>query len=281
MDMRAYAKINLCLNIDGVYSDGMHHVDMVLQEITLFDELTVDRTDGGIDVSCDIALPPVNTASRAAEEFFAFTGAEGGARISIKKNIPSMAGLGGGSSDGAAVINALDALYGTALGPEDRVRIALRVGSDVPFFLEGGCARVSGRGDELVPVKNALDPYIVLAKPGSGVSTAEAYRLYDAMPNRGALAVDVIERLEAGDMEGYAAAAGNSLYRPARILNGDVEKVKSLFYDADFSMMTGSGSCIFAMYGGEEAAERALERAECDELVTFARIVRNAVRAVV
>ena len=281
MDIRAYAKINLCLNIDGVYNDRMHHVDMVLQEITLYDSLTVDRSESGITVTSDVILPPVNTASRAAEEFFSFTGVRGGAAIDIKKRIPSMAGLGGGSSDAAAVINALDDLYGTGLGTEDKVRIAIKVGSDVPFFINGGCARVSGRGDELAPVKNKLDPYIVLAKPESGVSTAEAYRLYDAMPNRGALVVDVIEFLEAGDMEGYAGAAGNSLYRPAMVLNRDVKKVASLFTDADFSMMTGSGSCVFAMYKDEDTAASALERAERDELVTFSRIVRKADRAVV
>ena len=274
MKISAYAKLNLSLDIVGRREDGYHLLDMVMQEIDLADCICVEKAED-ISVECDIALPLRNTAYVAAEKFFELTHIQGGAKITIEKHIPDKAGLGGGSSDAAAVIKALDRIYNTGLSFEQMTDIASMVGSDVPFFINGGSARVEGVGEKTRQIKNNLDCFYVLAKPESGVSTVEAYKKYHETTVIGCDTQAVISALEKGDISLYAKNAKNALEKAAMLLNPDIVKIKEIFTQADFCMMTGSGSCAFAVYKNKNAAEAAFEKAKKNELVAFCHMCQG------
>ncbi|MEI6100598.1 MAG: 4-(cytidine 5'-diphospho)-2-C-methyl-D-erythritol kinase, partial [Eubacteriales bacterium] len=170
MKLYAYAKLNLALKIIGQRPDGYHELDMLMQLISLCDEVIIEKSDY-ITVRCDTWLPPDNTLSKAASAFFETTGITGGADIYVKKNIPEQAGLGGGSSDGATVLMALNEMYGAGLAKAALIDLGKKIGADVPFFIEGGCARAQGTGEILTPLRNNLDCTYLLAKPAGGVGT--------------------------------------------------------------------------------------------------------------
>ena len=277
MKISAYAKLNLCLDITGRREDGYHLLDMVMQEIDLFDELEIVKAED-ITVSCDVSLPKRNTVYVAAEKFFEYTGIKGGAHITLKKHIPEQAGLGGGSSDAAAVISALSSIYDAGLSESALSEIASFVGSDVPFFIKGSSQRVMGIGEIVIPVKNNISCFYVLAKPKKGVSTAEAYKKYHETQNDKINVDAVIAALEKGDIGSFAKNTGNVLQKAALLITNEVAEVLSLLADADHSMMTGSGSCVFGMYENKNAAEAAFERIQKNSTVDFCCICQGKSR---
>src|SRR5512142_2546262 len=150
--LRSPAKINLCLSVLGKRPDGYHEVEMLMQMVGLFDEVTVKLSGTGIAVNCDADDVPSgdgNIAWKAAREFLKAAGSSAGFTIEIKKNIPVAAGLGGGSGNAAAVIAAANSLIGAAFGRERLAEIGARVGMDVPFFFFGPTAVARGRGEIL------------------------------------------------------------------------------------------------------------------------------------
>ncbi|MBN2558245.1 MAG: 4-(cytidine 5'-diphospho)-2-C-methyl-D-erythritol kinase, partial [Clostridia bacterium] len=180
---KAFAKINLGLNILRKRSDGYHDIDTIMQSISLCD-IIVLKIDRGINICCDDPSIPTgrtNTAYAAAEVFLDSAGInpqKSGVHITIEKNIPSFSGLGGGSSDAAAVLRGLDKLYCTNYGTEKLQELALRVGSDVPFCVMGGTQRAFGRGEKLRILPEFDDVSIVVIMPGEVVGTGYAYSLY-------------------------------------------------------------------------------------------------------
>ena len=260
MRILAYAKLNLALDITGQRGDGYHTLDMVMQEIDLCDELDVTAAQQGIVVVCNVPLPSRNTAYLAAECFFDYTHCRGGVKITLKKHIPDQAGLGGGSSDAAAVLRALNSLYAADLKEDELRALALRVGSDVPFFITGGCARVRGVGEIVEPIQSRTPLELVLAKPKPGVSTAQAYRMYHDCPPVRPDVAGVVHALQSGDVNKLSACAGNALAPAARILCPEIIQTGELLCDARFTQMTGSGSCVFGCYDTESSAREAYER---------------------
>ena len=207
MNRKAYAKINLALNITGIQENGYHTVDMIMQTIGLHDDLEISLNDTGrinLAVTCDEAVRGElteqgtdmdNLAYRAATAFFKelenkkdgsrFVGkgagvAGVGADIRLHKRIPSGAGLGGGSSDAAEVLKGLNELTGSLLTEEELKDIAAKLGSDVPFFISGGTARCTGTGTDIEKLRPIGDMfYVVIAKPFTGNPTPLIYREYD------------------------------------------------------------------------------------------------------
>ena len=239
MKLEAFAKLNLSLAVTGRRADGMHELDMLMQNISLADELEIFPADA-VSLQCEgIPADESNTAVKAARLFFEAAGIRGGARMTLKKHIPAQAGLGGGSSDAGAVLNALNEIYGAGLSQEQLKEIAARIGADVPFFLKGGCMRARGIGEILSPVRNACDFSYLLVKPEGGGMTGPA--------------------LEAGDREAYFNAAGNSLLPAGAALCPEVGTLleECMEYGASFAMMTGSGSCVFAVFSDAAEEERA------------------------
>lgn len=180
MKLRAPAKVNLSLRILGRRPDGFHEIESVIAPISLADEITIETSLGqGVKVRCDDPAIPQddsNLAAVAARQFHAQTGVRFFADIFITKHIPSGAGLGGGSSDAAAVLLALDSIFETNLGTAGLEEIAARIGSDVPFFIRRQRAIVRGRGEVVEPAPPAPPLHLVLIKPPFEVSTPWAYR---------------------------------------------------------------------------------------------------------
>lgn len=180
MKLPAPAKVNLHLRILGRRSDGFHDLETLMVPVSLADEISVERTTaGGVTVTCDDPAVPDgedNLVVRAVQEFSRFTEQECSVRISIMKRIPMGAGLGGGSSDAAATLQGLDAVYGTNLGTSTLRELAARLGSDVPFFINPQPAWCRGRGEIIEPLSVSESLSLLLIKPPFGVGTPWAYQ---------------------------------------------------------------------------------------------------------
>ena len=258
----APAKLNLTLDITGVTPDGYHTLDMFMQAVNLYERITVERSRG-----LTVLLPgsrvrggPHNTAYQAAVAFFRHTGLLAGAFITIRKAVPVRAGMAGGSADAAGVLVALNELYGARLSREELCDIGAQVGADVPFSILGGTARVQGIGDVLRPAPCCPRCWFAVCMPAMGVSTPQAYALYDQYgarmrPDNEAAAA----ALAAGDLAGLCAAMGNALQEssPSRE-NGPICAVLRR-HGALAAQMSGSGAAVFGVFDSEHAARAARE----------------------
>lgn len=179
MQVRAPAKINLSLKILGRRPDGFHNIETMMAPISLFDELDLEKQSRWIDFQCDdLSIPSgeENLVVRAAKAFFDATGKSGGVSIRLTKKIPHGAGLGGGSSDAASTLMALNDLFETKLSNEALADLAGSIGSDIPFFVFRSVAVCKGRGELVSPIKLSEPLSILLLKPDFGVPTALAYQ---------------------------------------------------------------------------------------------------------
>lgn len=180
--VKANAKINLTLGITGKRDDGYHEIDTIMQSVSICDIIKISKSDtisvvcysGGIDGQENIAYS-------AARLFFDVNGLSGGAQIEITKNIPIAAGMGGGSADAAAVLCALNDMYGTCLTDDRLCDMAIKLGADVPFFIKGGTQRARGIGEKLTSIEPLGNCWILIAISESKSSTAEMYRKLDSM----------------------------------------------------------------------------------------------------
>ncbi len=263
----APAKINLFLDILGRLENGFHSLFMVMQSVDLCDEITVDKGNGGISLTCsDTRLPQDsrNIAYKAATAFFEATDIDPNAVITIEKKIPFEAGLAGGSADAAAVIVGLDELYGTKLSKQMMCDIGLKVGSDVPFCIMGGTCIAQNRGEVLSRVKPFKDCFIVLAKPEKGVSTAAAFAAAD---NSYIYHPDNIRMLDAcsnGDFDSICKYAGNVFEQVIEVVERvDIKEVMrncgSVLYQ-----MSGSGPTIFGVFINEKDAQTCADQLKKD-----------------
>lgn len=262
--IRAFAKVNLYLKILSKRQDGFHEIETVMQNISLFDLLSIEKTDEGISVECDDSSAPsgqANICYKAVERLIPFSGRRG-VRITIHKNIPSGAGLGGGSSDAAAVINALNNIWELSLDDNALMKIAAETGSDVPFFMLGGRALCTGRGEAVKKLPDMPETHLVLIKPAESVPTKWAYEEYDRSSAAG----------------GYACFGSKSggmfcSEKPRMSYENDFEKVilpkyrgindartSLLSAGAVSALMTGSGSAVFGIARGKEHAESILSK---------------------
>ncbi len=251
--LKAAAKLNLSLDITGTRNDGYHLLDSIFQSVDIFDEITLSKKDSGIFISSDNPYVPTdskNTAYKAASYFFEKTGIKKGVDIFIKKNIPSEAGMGGGSADAAAVIVGLDRLFETNLSLKEMQDIGVLVGADVPFCIKGGSVRVSGIGEilEELPFISFLRFVVVMPK-GKGISTKEAYKAFDELgakkhPDNEKL----ISAIESEDVFSFCENMHNVLEEVAPLDEIRQIEEKLLEYGADKAMMTGSGAAVFGVF---------------------------------
>ena len=254
--VQAYAKLNLSLDITGKRPDGYHDLDMIMQNISLFDIVTIKPADG-IHVHFDVSGidEKNNTVYAAALAYLRHT-QKPGADITIQKNIPSRAGLGGASADAAAVLKGLNALYETALNTTTLAALGQSVGADVPFSLFGGTARARGTGNKLKRLAPKKDMHYVLVKPHQGVSTADAFNRY--RPS-GHISLDTVEyAVLKGDTALFSRCAGNALGMAALSIAPDIMKAAAALMGAGAqkALMTGSGSTMFAAFETKETARR-------------------------
>ncbi|MDE5557419.1 MAG: 4-(cytidine 5'-diphospho)-2-C-methyl-D-erythritol kinase [Ruminococcus sp.] len=251
MKVKAAAKINLALDVTGKLENGYHSIESVFQTVSIYDEITVELTDSGISLTCEVpdeflSSDPIpcderNIAYKAARKFFDDNNLDIGCRIHIKKGIPSQAGMGGGSTDAAAVLYCLSKMTGKEIiSPE-------KLGADVPFFLTGGTAYVSGIGEKITPIAD-YSGYFVIAKGKEGVSTAEAYRKIDSLVNPVHPQVNKLVGAIENSPENAYKYFGN-LFEDAIQLD-EVNTIKSIMLECNThsAVMTGSGSAVFGLF---------------------------------
>lgn len=247
------AKVNLFLGVGPVRADGYHGLVSVFHSLALADEVLIEPAEG-LSVHADVALgvaPEQNLAFRAAAAFGALVGREPDVRISLSKRIPHGAGLGGGSSNAAAVVVGLAHMWGIARTDPRCREAAAGLGADVPFFLTGGAALMAGRGDEIVRRLPALvGTPVALVRPPMPVSTAEAYRAFDAAPVAPGDPAAVVSALEAADSAALAVALGNNLGPAASSVVPQVAEALAWVRQTPGvrgAIVAGSGSAVFAL----------------------------------
>lgn len=271
---RACAKVNLTLGVTGRRSDGYHTLDSLMVTTDLCDDVTVTRCREVIVTCTGMFLPYRNTLRAAAERYRALTGR--GARIHVYKRIPAEAGLGGGSADAAAVLRGMQRLYGEA-EERDLYDIALRVGADVPFCLQGGLCRAQGVGEVLTPFRLGAPLHLVLAKPAAGVSTRalfERLNLPQPLPDT----ARAMAALSGGDVRALGPLLCNALQAEAEALVPEIGTLRQrlLALGALGASMTGSGSAVFGLFETAEAAAAACAAIAEEPACAFARAATGA-----
>ncbi|MGT2933434.1 4-(cytidine 5'-diphospho)-2-C-methyl-D-erythritol kinase [Streptococcus catagoni] len=259
---RAPAKLNLGLDILGKRVDGYHDLSMVMISVDLCDYVTVtDRKENEIIVESDNPRMPNNQkndvfkAARLLKDQYHI---QSGVSIYLSKKIPVCAGMGGGSSDAAATIRALNKLWGLELTKEEMVKVGMQIGSDVPYCLHGGYAKVKGKGELVTPIKANLSSWVVLVKPDFGISTRTVFPDIDCDQISRVDIAKIVSSLEKNDYEGLKASIGNSLEDISIARKPFIQKIKDkmMTSGADLALMTGSGPTVFALCRNERQANR-------------------------
>lgn len=263
----AYAKLNLTLDVLGKRADGYHELKMVMQSVSLCDNLTLTLTDGeGIRLVTDWGFLPTdgkNIAVSAANAFSRHTGVDlNGLTIKLEKHIPVCAGTAGGSSDGAAVLRGLNKLCGTGLTLEELAKIGEDVGSDVPYCVQGGTMLAEGRGEILSRLPKLADCWIVMCKPGFSVSTPELFHKLDSVkvrcrPNT----AGVIAALEKGELAELSRMMYNvfedALPAPRAAVIREIRNTL-IQNGALGACLSGTGPTTFGIFNRKEDAEAAV-----------------------
>lgn len=268
----APAKINLYLDVMQKRPDSFHDIKSIMHTVQLSDIVTVEtKNGGGIRLFCSNSELPTdsrNLAFRAAEMFFEKAGIDGACEIHIEKNIPVAGGLAGGSTDAAAVLKLLNALCKEPLDQSALLRLGAEIGSDVPFCISGGCALCTGRGEIMTPLPVLPETLCVIANAGESVSTPEAYKMLDRLYGEH-LSDDLgdidaaVAAVERGDMGSLYKSAFNIFENNVLAVCPKAHRIRDEFSEcgAALSMMSGSGSTVFALFESEDAARRAVQAA--------------------
>ena len=259
---RSYAKINLSLDVLDKREDGYHNVEMIMQTVSLFDLIIIDKTSNGISVATNRKFLPTNEkniAYAAAKSFFEYTKIRGGCKIFIQKNIPVSAGLAGGSGNGAAVLCALDRLYNTGLTTDELSSIAVKLGADVPYCIIGGTMLATGIGEILTPLSALPDCNILMVKPRVSVSTPA---IYSELDNEAVLTHPdtdrLINSLIRGDLAAIAAGMENVMGTVTERIHPVVRGIrkKLIKNGALGAVMSGSGPTVFGIFEDFNTAKR-------------------------
>ncbi|MBR6918581.1 MAG: 4-(cytidine 5'-diphospho)-2-C-methyl-D-erythritol kinase [Clostridia bacterium] len=265
----APCKVNLFLRVTGMRADGYHGIESVMTTLPLCDVLTVTKTGSGISSSfissgalqadLESLAPDDNLAVKAAKLFFDFANIGCGVDIRIEKNIPSRAGLGGGSADAAAVLRSLNKMFSHPFTEDGLCSLGRHLGADVPFCVVGGTALCRGTGDEITKIDNKLTLHgIITSEKAEKKSTADAYRLVDESmcssrsPEHGA--VSMAKALEAGSFEGVFREAYNVFGEACKYPTEARDLLRSL--GAPFVLMSGAGPSVVALTESESDAGR-------------------------
>lgn len=262
--VKAYAKINLMLDILSTLPNGYHDLFMVMQSVGIYDTVTVSKTDTkAIKITCDVPSIPLgenNIAYKAATAFFNYTKKENcGIEIDIVKKIPHAAGLAGGSADAAGVITALNKLFETNLSEKELIEIGSVVGSDVPFCILGGTMLAQYTGTVLSHLPDLSEEYVIIVKPEQSVSTGAAYSAFDSAERVRHL--DTREMLAAvcnSDREGYLRNIGNTFEQFIDVPDRVVIKGIMREYNAAASCMSGSGPSVFGIFNNAFDAQNCI-----------------------
>ncbi|QCR44296.1 4-(cytidine 5'-diphospho)-2-C-methyl-D-erythritol kinase [Curtobacterium sp. SGAir0471] len=271
--VRAPGKINVFLSVGALQDDGYHDVATAYQAVSLYEDVTAEPADdfsvrftGPIDTS-SVPTDDSNLAIRAARLVAEAAGYRGGVRLTVEKQVPVAGGMGGGSADAAATLLACDTLWGTALGRDELLRLAARLGADVPFAFAGGTAVGTGRGDELSPALAKGEFHWVLALSDDGLSTPAVYRALDEhreryradirpAPTTPVVEANVLQALRAGDADLLADCLHNDLQAPAMRLQPGLATTIEVGEKAGAlaGIVSGSGPTVAFLVADRDAA---------------------------
>ena len=261
---KAYAKINLHLDVTGRLENGFHLVNNVMQSVSLWDEVTLTETDGaGICITCnrqDVPCDERNLAYLAAEAFLDKTGISAAVDITVRKYIPDRAGLGGGSSDAAAVLRALNMALGNPLSKDALCALGETLGSDVPFCIVGGTRLCEGKGEKMSMYSTPGGIYVIVPPVSEKVETPKAYRLLDAAFDNFADENAALHEELFGFFDEDPILGMYNVFEGV-VIPGcpEVHEVRVALYNlgAMGALMSGSGSAVFGVFDTEEEAEAA------------------------
>lgn len=246
MTEKAFAKINLFLSVGKKRPDGYHHIDTVMHTVSLYDEVLFEKCHT-LRVFCDMDVPEKeNLAYKAAQAFFEYTGITPSVKITVKKLIPSKAGLGGGSADAAAVLRGLNKMYKAGLDTQTLARIGAPLGADIPFCVYGGKARCKGIGEIITPMeKEKL--FLAIVKPDADCPTGKMYALLDEKERETVLYKENLF------FNSFDAVCPEECKQAVKRL---------LALGASKAMLSGSGSAVFGVFSTEEQAKNAAKTLE-------------------
>ncbi len=272
MEINAYAKINLLLDITGKREDGYHRITTVMQQLELCDVLniTVKESDelrimlSGEGGSPDIKWDETNLAYRAAQLFAETYFITSEIRIHVTKKIPSGAGMGGGSADAAAVLCALNALFNTNADRRELADLATNLGADIPFCLYNGTALCTGIGEVIFPLKRLSPHPCLIVKPKQSISTKYLYEAVDAYleTKSHTEASDMVDAIKTDNIYRISSCLFNYFDEAAEAICPEISDIKKHLTESGAlnSLMTGSGSAVFGLYADKESAERSAEQ---------------------
>lgn len=279
--LKSYSKINICLNVVGKRPDGYHELDMIMLPLELHDSILFSELKNASDhfVTIDdfsLGLFKYNSATAAIEKMQSKYKFQNKFRITIHKVIPMQSGLGGGSSNSATVINAVNSYLKLNLPYEELISIATGLGADIPFFISNKPARCRGIGEKIdfINVKN--DYYCLIVKPAQGCSTQGVYEVSDKMDLPIGDVELVKKALEEGDDDLLAKSIFNSLEAPAISLVPEIQVIKDKLFTAGLKIvqMSGSGSSVFALSTDKKLLKNIAKTLEDEYLVEVTKVLK-------
>lgn len=260
---KAYAKINLGLDVVGRLPNGYHEVKMVMQTVGIYDELTFEKIPEGIRVTTDSGELPTgedNLIYKAAKLMCERYGISEGVHIHLQKNIPIAAGMAGGSTDAAATLKGMNDLFDVGATMQELQELGVKIGADVPYCVMGGTALAEGIGEKLTSLTPAPDCTLLIAKPDINVSTKYVYEHLDAEGVEKHPDIDgMVEAIENGNLEGILERMGNVLETVTVTAHPVITQIKNRMKElgALQSMMSGSGPTVFGIYTDAGKAQEA------------------------
>lgn len=266
IEKKAYAKINLGLDVLGVLPNGYHEVKMVMQTVGIYDVLTFEKAAEGIVITTDSGELPTNEDNliyKAAKLLFDKYNVTEGVRIHLEKHIPIAAGMAGGSTDAAATLKGINELFGLGCDEEELKEIGVKIGADVPYCVMGGTALAEGIGEKLTALSPAPECYLLVAKPDINVSTKYVYEHLDALESYEHPDIDgMVQAIEDGSLTGVVQRMGNVLQDVTIPAHPIIEALKERMLElgAAGSMMSGSGPTVFGIFYEKARAREAYEQ---------------------
>ena len=254
MKGKAYAKINIALDVIGKRQDNYHLLKMIMQNIDLYDEVVVNKIESGIVIKCDKPFVPTdsrNLAYKAAEAFKEQYGIKEGVYIKINKNIPVSAGLAGGSTDCATVLKLMNKLFNINVSDEELMILGEKLGADVPYCIKGGTALCEGIGEKVTKLKPFKNYIVVLVKPPFAVSTKEVYKEFEIDKAKiHPKTEQLIKAMNQGNIKFVASNMKNLLENVTLRKHKEISNIKwdMLKKGALGSMMSGSGPSVFGFF---------------------------------
>lgn len=262
IERKAYAKINLGLDVTGVREDGYHIVKMIMQNVDLYDTLTFEDNDSGeivLTASTDkIETDERNLICKVARQLKDKFNVKQGVTMHLVKRIPVAAGMAGGSTDGAATYLALNELWGLNLSKKELCELAVYLGADIPYCIIGGTALAEGIGEELTAISDMPTCHLVIAKPAIDVSTGWVYKELDSREGIKHPDIDGIKAaIEEGNLNKMSALIGNVLEEVTASKYKEVGQLEEILRKegAVGAFMTGSGPTVFGVFDKKDAAE--------------------------